>query len=205
MITIVDYGSGNLLSIKNMLRRLGMEVLISSDATIISKSDKLILPGVGSFDYGMAQLHKSGLVEVLTEMVLYKQIPILGICLGVQLFTEFSEEGVEEGLGWIKGKTVGFNKMNLNSNQKIPHMGWTNVYNYQKSKLFTGMYDNPSFYFVHSFHLCLENVEDEMLNSNYGYTFCAGIEHNNILGVQFHPEKSHKYGMKIFENFLKYY
>lgn len=205
MITIIDYGVGNLSSIKNMLKRIGVAAEITNDVAAIEKAEKLILPGVGHFNYGMEQLHKSGLVPVLNESVLQKKVPILGICLGVQLLTQSSEEGTAPGLGWIAGKTIAFDKTKLQANQKIPHMGWSDVSNYQQSKLFTNMPNEPRFYFVHSYHLALKNSADVLVTANYGYPFAAGIEHDNILGVQFHPEKSHKFGMKLLENFALYY
>ncbi len=205
MITIIDYGVGNLSSIENMLKRIGVAAEITNDVASIEKAEKLILPGVGHFNYGMEQLHKSGLVSILNEKVLEKKVPILGICLGVQLLTQSSEEGTAAGLGWIAGKTIAFDKTKLQANQKIPHMGWSEVSNYQHSKLFTNMPDEPRFYFVHSYHLALENSADVLVTANYGYQFAAGIEHENILGVQFHPEKSHKFGMKLLENFALYY
>ena len=202
---IIDYGVGNLSSIKNMLKKNGVDSIISNKAEDIINADKLILPGVGHFDYGMQHLQESGLIAVLNEKVLNKKTPILGICLGVQLLTESREEGRKNGLGWIKGKTVAFGKSKLNVNHKIPHTGWTNVKDFELSKLFAGMYDEPRFYFVHSYHLLLDNPADVLATANYGYDFTVGIEHENILGVQFHPEKSHKYGMKLLENFVKYY
>lgn len=205
MITIIDYNTGNLGSIKNMLKRLGISSQITNDVTKIEQAEKLILPGVGHFDYGMKNLHNSGVVNMLNQKVLENKTPILGICLGVQLLTEASDEGTEKGLGWIKGKTIAFDKSKLASNQKVPHMGWTDVANYQQSKLFEGIDDEPRFYFVHSFHLSLEDKNDCLVTANYGYEFAAGIEHENILGTQFHPEKSHKFGMKILENFAKNY
>ena len=205
MIVIIDYGVGNLSSIKNMLKKIGMDPVISNKAEDIIHADKLILPGVGHFDYGMQHLHESGLVDVLNKKILTNKTPILGICLGVQLLTEGSEEGKAKGLGWIKGKTVAFDKMKLDANHKIPHMGWTDIKGFEQSKLFTGMYDEPRFYFVHSYHLQLDDPADVLASANYGYDFTVGIEHENILGVQFHPEKSHKYGMKLLENFVKYY
>ncbi|MFT3748919.1 MAG: imidazole glycerol phosphate synthase subunit HisH [Agriterribacter sp.] len=205
MLVILDYNVGNLSSIKNMLKRVGVNALISNKIEDIISADKLILPGVGSYDYGIQQLRNAGFVEVLNERILRKRVPILGLCLGVQLLTEGSEEGVENGLGWIKGKTIAFDKAKLSSAEKIPHMGWTEVKKFGRSKLFTDMYDDPRFYFVHSYHLQLSNEKDVMAYANYGYDFAVGIEHENILGVQFHPEKSHKYGMKLLENFVKYY
>lgn len=205
MIVIIDYGVGNLTSIKNMLKRINVEAVISAEADDIGKADKLILPGVGSFDYGMTQLHESGLIKILDEKVLVQKTPVLGICLGVQLLTESSEEGKQKGLGWIKGRTVAFNKLRLHGDQKIPHMGWTDIKEYEKSKLFNEMYEDPRFYFVHAYHLELVNAGDILATASYGYDFPVGVEHENIIGVQFHPEKSHKFGMKLLENFVKYY
>lgn len=205
MVVIIDYGVGNLVSIKNMLGKIGVEAIISSKKDDIINADKLILPGVGSFDYGMTQLNDSGIIQELNDMVLEHKTPILGICLGAQLLTQSSDEGIKSGLGWIKGKTIAFNKAKLLPEQKIPHMGWTDVKGFEHSRLFTNMYNEPRFYFVHSYHLVIENKEDELAYGSYGYDFTVGIERENILGVQFHPEKSHKFGMKLLENFIKYY
>lgn len=205
MLTIIDYGTGNLSSIKNMLKRLGIDSLISNQTNDILNADKLILPGVGAFDYGMEQLHLSGLVNVLNEKVLTNKTPILGICLGVQLLTAGSEEGKAKGLGWIKAKTVAFDKTKLAANQKIPHMSWCDVMDYKQSKLFTDMPEDLRFYFVHSYHLQVDDENEVLVKASYGYPFAAGIEKDNILGVQFHPEKSHKYGMQLLQNFVKYY
>lgn len=205
MITIIDYNTGNLGSIKNMLRRLNIASEITNDTEKIANATKLILPGVGHFDYGMQQLNHSGLIPILNKKVLEEKIPILGICLGVQLLTEGSEEGVEKGLGWVKGKTIAFDKSKILARQRIPHMGWTDVSHYSQSRLFADMYEEPRFYFVHSYHLSLTDSKDCLVTAKYGYEFAAGIEHENILGVQFHPEKSHKFGMKLLENFSKNY
>ena len=205
MVTIIDYNTGNLGSIKNMLKRLGIPSLITNDKEAIEQAEKLILPGVGHFDYGMQQLNGSGLIPLLTKKVIEDKTPILGICLGVQLLTESSEEGTEKGLGWIKGKTIAFDKTKLEPQQKIPNMGWHDVFNYKQSKLFNDMHEEPRFYFVHAYHLELENENDCLVTAKYGYNFAAGIEHENIFGVQFHPEKSHKYGMKLLENFYNNY
>lgn len=188
-----------------MLKKIGEDAIISSKTEDIVNANKLILPGVGHFDYGMQHLRESGLIDVLNEQVLNKKTPVMGVCLGVQLLTESSAEGKEKGLGWIKGKTVAFDKSKLSSAQKIPHMGWADVSNFERSKLFTGMYEEPRFYFVHSYHLQLDHPDDILAKAHYGYDFAVGIEHENIVGVQFHPEKSHKYGMKLLENFVKYY
>ena len=203
MITIVDYGSGNMASISNMLKRIGVDSLMTNSANSIANATKLILPGIGHFGHGMEQLHKRNLIDVLNQKAVIEKIPVLGICLGAQLLTEESEEGGAKGLGWIKGKTISFDKSKLLPHQKIPHMGWTDVHSYIDNGLFRDMFENPRFYFVHSFHLQPSLHEDILVKANYGYEFAAGIVHENIAGVQFHPEKSHKFGMKLLENFVK--
>lgn len=204
MITIIDYGAGNIGSIVNMIRKVGSEVLVSSNKEDILSSEKLILPGVGSFDYGMKKLQDSHLIEVINKKVLQDKTPILGICLGLQLMTQKSEEGNLKGLGWFDADTVKFT-LDPKERLKIPHIGWNEVSCVNGSKLFSDMKEQPRFYFVHSYHLKSNNVEQILVESVYGYKFVAGLERDNIVGVQFHPEKSHKYGMKMLENFFKYY
>lgn len=205
MIAIVDYNTGNLCSIKNLMKKIGFDAVITNDKSVISAASKLILPGVGHFDYGMHNLKQLDLIEVLNEKVLRDKTPVLGICLGVQLFTKRSDEGVEPGLGWIDGITRAFDKNKLNSHLKVPHMGWSDVTYRSDSKLFTGFSEVPRFYFVHSYHLECNHSQDELSYCSHGYEFVSGIEHENIVGVQFHPEKSHRFGMKLLENFIKKY
>lgn len=202
-ITIINYGAGNLLSVKNMLRKAGAsEVLISNKQEDIEKAGKLILPGVGHFDYGMTKLKESGLIPLLTKKIMEQKTPILGICLGAQLMTESSEEGKVNGLGWVKGKTIAFDQTKLPANYKIPHMGWNEVAINKSSSLFNNMPEKARFYFVHSYHLAMENAADVWLTANYGYDFCAAYEHENIYACQFHPEKSHKFGLQLMKNFI---
>ena len=206
MLGIIDYGVGNLASIKNMLRKAGhQDVQISSEAEELQKATKLILPGVGHFDYGMQQLKQSGLIDVLNQRVLEDKVPILGICLGAQLLTASSEEGEERGLGWIDAKTVRFDSSKLSSALRVPHMGWADVNPRKESKLFSGMHDEPRFYFVHSYHMVCAQDDDSLVEATHGYTFTAGVERDNVLGVQFHPEKSHKFGLKLLSNFMEAY
>jgi glutamine amidotransferase len=205
LLVIVNYGVGNLASIKNILKKIGEDAVISSDETVIGQADKLILPGVGAFDTCAEKLTESGLLPVLNEKVLIEKRPVLGICVGMQLLTRGSEEGQLAGLGWIDGKIVRFSPEKAPFQLKIPHMGWTDVMLNKPSGLFTDMYDEPRFYFVHSYHPQLDNVEDVLVYADYGYRFAAGIEKGNIMGVQFHPEKSHKFGMKLLQNFLRNY
>lgn len=202
MIVIIDYGLGNLGSVKNMLKKIGAEVIISSDISEIEKADKLILPGVGGFDSGVRNIKNLGLMEILNKKVIQDKIPILGICLGMQLFTKKSEEGKLSGFGWVNGETIKF-KFNQDSNLKIPHIGWNDIKIKKENKLFKNMYSDPRFYFVHSYHLVCKNKEDILTTTNHGYNFVSSIHKNNIYGVQFHPEKSHKFGIKLLENFVE--
>jgi imidazole glycerol-phosphate synthase subunit HisH len=203
-VTIINYGSGNLLSVKNMLKRAGAgDVIISDQAEEITKADKLILPGVGHFEYGMQKLQESGLIPVLEQKVLRDKTPILGICLGAQLMTESSEEGNVNGLGWVRGKTVAFDKTKLPEDYKVPHMGWNEVIENKQTTLFENMPDTPRFYFVHSYHLKMDDPADVWLTAQYGYEFCAAYQHENIYACQFHPEKSHKFGMQLMKNFIE--
>jgi imidazole glycerol-phosphate synthase subunit HisH len=200
VIAIVNYGVGNLASVKNMLKKAGFESVLASDLDTIESATKIILPGIGAFDHCMKQFNASGLRERVTKKVMDDKTPLLGICVGLQMLMENSEEGTEPGLGWIRGKTVKFKKEKI-GNLKIPHMGWANVRIEKESALTENLGELPRFYFVHSYHVQPENKSDELLSANYGYDFTAAISRDNIYGAQFHPEKSHKYGMKILENF----
>lgn len=205
MIVIVDYGLGNLGSIKNMLKKVGFESIISGDIEDIKKATKLILPGVGSFDQGMTNLTEGNFIDVLNQKVLVEKTPILGICLGMQLFTHGSEEGVLPGLGWVKANTIRFNVEGQNRKFSIPHMGWQFVHAAKDSAIVKEMHDDPKFYFVHSYYVRCTEPRDVLFTSNYMYDFHSGFEVDNIIGVQFHPEKSHKYGMRLLSNFVTNY
>jgi glutamine amidotransferase len=202
MITIIDFGMGNLGSIQNMLVRMDFKAEITSDLETIWNAEKLILPGVGAFDIAMNNLKKQGLIPVLKELALEKRVPILGICLGMQLMSGRSEEGVLEGLNLIESDTIRF-QFDSNQNLRIPHMGWNTVQIEQDSHLFEGMYEEPRFYFVHSYHVKCSNVDNVLATTNYGVNFTSSIIRDNIYGVQFHPEKSHKFGMKLLGNFAE--
>jgi glutamine amidotransferase len=202
-IVIINYGIGNLISVQNMLKKAGAEeVIISKDARDIRQADKLLLPGVGHFDFGMKKLNESGLIPVIEDKVLKLKTPILGICLGAQLLTTRSDEGNTNGLGWVDAETVAFDKSKLPVGYKIPHMGWNYVQVQKGAALFQNMHPNPRFYFVHSYHLKMNDTKDEWLTANYGYDFCAAFQRDNIFACQFHPEKSHKFGLRLMENFV---
>ena len=201
MIVVVDYDVGNIGSILNMLRKIDTDAVCSSEEQTIDNAEKLILPGVGSFDQAIVKLNASGLVPVLDRKIKEDRTPILGICLGMQLFAQRSEEGKTRGLGWLDAtvKRFDFNKGPLNL--KIPHMGWNRVKTLKENPLFRGMDENHRFYFVHSYHIICHDETDGIGSTLYGYPFVSMIQKNNIFGVQFHPEKSHKYGMQILKNF----
>jgi glutamine amidotransferase len=197
-ITIIDYGVGNLASIENILKKIGVSSEISNNIEKIKNARKLILPGVGSFDYGISCLRELNIEEILNEKVLVNKTPILGLCLGFQLMTKSSEEGTQKGLGWFNANCV---KFNLDNDEfKVPHMGWNYVTNHRQNIL-TNSLEKMKYYFVHSYHIANEQPEDIILQSTYGYTFTCGMQLENIYGVQFHPEKSHKFGMQLFKNF----
>jgi glutamine amidotransferase len=202
MIVIIDYGIGNLASVLNMFKKTGVsDVSVSGDINTILKADKLLLPGVGSFDAGMANLEKAGLVAALNEKVISQKTPILGICLGMQLLTKKSEEGVKPGLGWIDAETVKFN-LDPTLKLKVPHMGWNYIKVNRENKLLD-MESRNRFYFVHSYHVKCFDETQSLATSHFGTDFTCMVNKDNIYGAQFHPEKSLKFGMKVLENFAK--
>jgi len=203
MITIVDYGVGNLGSIINMLKKVGTKAQASSDLDALRQAEKLILPGVGAFDPGMRKLNEAGLVPLLNELVLEKKVPVIGLCLGMQLMTKGSEEGVEAGLGWIDAETVRFKFGPENTRLKIPHMGWNTLDIHRKHPLVSDLGPESRFYFVHSYHIVCVDEADVVAYTDYGYPLAAIINKNNIMGAQFHPEKSHRYGMQLLKNFVE--
>lgn len=201
MVVIVDYGAGNMGSIQNMFKKLGQESVITSDETIILEATKLVLPGVGSFDSAMEKLNALKIVDALNKKVLEEKTPILGICLGMQLLAKKSDEGTLNGLGWIDAEVKKLSPSNL----KVPHMGW-NIPRIQKtSNLALDLPHESRFYFVHSYYMDCNNQNDVLMNVSYGDEFCVAIEHENIMGVQFHPEKSHVFGLSLLKNFIEKY
>ncbi len=201
MITIIDYGMGNLGSVLNMFKKIRVVSKITSDLKEIKYAKKLLLPGVGSFDKAMQKIRNSGIKDVLDNKVILEKTPILGICLGMQLLTNSSEEGDEKGLGYINASAK---KFIFNDNKmKVPHMGWNIVKKSTPSLLTHDFEEESRFYFVHSYYVEVENQENSILKTKYGLEFDSAIQNKNVYGAQFHPEKSHKFGMKLFENFAK--
>jgi glutamine amidotransferase len=187
-----------------MLRKVGADSIIVSNPNDIASATRLILPGIGSFDRGITNLKERGFMSILNKKVLEESIPILGICLGMQLFANRSEEGALEGLGWIDGEVKRFNFSTINKNLKIPHMGWNYIQPTKEHFLFKDVPQPMRFYFVHSYHYVCASQENVFATANYGYDFTCAIVKDNIIGVQFHPEKSHKYGMQVLKNFVEH-
>ncbi len=198
MITIIDYGMGNLGSIQNMFKRIGVAATVAGDLETIAKAEKILLPGVGAFDNAMQRINDGGLRELLDKKALVECVPILGICLGMQLLTHSSEEGSLPGLGWIAAAARRFP---TNLDLKVPHMGWNIVTPNCTSALIQDLPEEVRFYFVHSYCVHVDNEQDSIMKANYGISFDAAIQHGNIYGAQFHPEKSHRFGMQLFKNF----
>jgi len=201
-IVIIDYGLGNLMSVLNKFKRIKVPAKISTSLSDIENAKKLILPGVGQYAYGMKKLNELGLIKVLNKKVLDEKSPILGICLGMHLFTDYGYEGQVKGLGWIKGETVLFDNQALDKTYKIPHMGWNTVKVKKNNPLLKGINNDDMFYFVHKYHLACEHIEDVIGTTTYGYEFVSCVNKDNIYGTQFHPEKSHESGFNLIKNFI---
>lgn len=203
MIAVLDYGIGNVGSVLNMLKKVGAEAVLCSDIECVEASDKLILPGVGSFDAGMQKLNKSGLVNVIKKHALYDKKPLLGICLGMQMLGLESEEGTEPGLGLIPFTNKRF-ELKESPKLRIPHMGWDIVtMELPGDPIVYGLEKPQRYYFVHSYHAVCEVEEHVLMKCDYCYPFAAAVKQDNIYGVQFHPEKSHRFGMALLENFAR--
>lgn len=200
MIAILEYGIGNVSSIHNMLKKIGVAAMITNNIDDIKTATKLILPGVGRFDYCMSQLRKSIFFDIMERKVLEDKVPILGVCAGSQMLMEKSEEGSGTGLGWIKGEVIKFKQDKLPTGYKVPHMGWTDIDPIQNNFLYAGI-ESPRFYFTHSYHIICADIAEVTATAEYGYNITASVQKENIMGVQFHPEKSHRFGMKLYQNF----
>ena len=198
MITIVDYGMGNLGSIQNMLKHIGVASTVTADLTAIRSAERIVLPGVGAFDTAMTRINGSGLREVLDHKALVERVPTLGICLGMQLLTDSSDEGDLPGLGWVRATTRRFPEQ---PGLKVPHMGWNLVERSTPSPLTEGFEGETRFYFVHSYYVVVDEPRTSTLKTTYGVVFDSAMCHENVYGAQFHPEKSHRFGMRLLQNF----
>ena len=200
-IKIIDYGAGNLKSIVNIILKAGVSSEIINSPDEIDSADAIILPGVGAFDYAIENLDKKGWRQPLYNHAMNDKKPILGLCLGMQIMTRGSEEGTAKGFGFIQADTVKFSFNSL-PKKKIPHMGWNNLKIKKKNRLFNTDQINNRFYFCHSYHVVCDNTTDVLTTSNYGYDIVSSFQKKNIIGAQFHPEKSHKYVYLFFKNII---
>jgi glutamine amidotransferase len=203
VIVIVDYGVGNPAAVQNMLRKAGHDARVSADVRTIAGADKLILPGVGAFDHAMSNLAESGLIEVLHDTVLVRRTPVLGICLGLQLMCRGSEEGALSGLQWLPADVVRFSFPD-GEPLRVPHMGWNSVRGAGDNFLARTLNDEARFYFVHSYHVRCDDPDHVALTTTYGGLVAAGVVHRNVAGTQFHPEKSHRFGLAVLRGFAEW-
>ncbi len=199
---VIDYGVSNIGSLINMLKKIGASATVTNQSAVIQQATKIILPGIGAFDAGMQRLHELGIVGQLNQKVLTEKIPTLGICLGMQLMAKKSEEGQLPGLSWFDAEVVKFHFNDAPVKLKIPHMGWNFIDVKKPGRLFSDINSDRKFYFVHSYHLKMADDHDTLATTFYGYPFTSAIEKDNIAGVQFHPEKSHRFGFELLKNFV---
>jgi glutamine amidotransferase len=201
MIAIINYGSGNLQAIANIFHKLNIAHKITNEKSVLLEADKLVLPGVGAFDEVMGQVNKSGLRDTLDEMVLHLKKPVIGICVGMQILAKSSDEGELEGLGWIDGVVKKMDTKNLTFKPHLPHMGWNIAKPMRENQILKNIDIEKGFYFLHSYCFYCNNNDDILMTTEYGELITSAVNHNNIYGMQFHPEKSHYNGIQIFKNF----
>jgi imidazole glycerol-phosphate synthase subunit HisH len=201
MITIVNYGSGNIQAIGNIYKRLNIDFEVAETIDDLDKASKLILPGVGAFDKTMKQLIDSGMKAKLDSLVLGKKVPVIGICVGMQILANGSEEGDLPGLGWIEGRVKLFDVSKFSHKPHIPHMGWNNVMPKKTHPLFTNIDEQQGFYFLHSYYFDCGSEEKVLATTEYGGVFASAVHNQNIFGMQFHPEKSHHNGVQLLKNY----
>lgn len=203
MITIIDYGLGNIKAFVNVYDRLNIPIKIAKTKPDLFDATKIILPGVGAFDYAMDQLNKSGMRDELENKVIRDKVPVIGICVGMQILAKSSEEGNLPGLGWIDGEVLKFDINSIPYKTRLPHMGWNSIKPINENTLLNGFNNESRFYFLHSYYFVCNNQQDIISTTQYGIDFSSAINHNNIFGIQFHPEKSHSNGVSLLNNFAK--
>lgn len=203
MITIVNYGLGNIQAIVNIYKRLNIPATIAASADELAEAEKIILPGVGAFDWAIRRLNESGMRDVLVELVVGKGKPVLGICVGMQMMAKSSEEGVLEGLAWIDAEVKRFDETAFSQKTRLPHMGWNDVIPKKTDRLFRGLEIGARFYFLHSYYFVPCRESDVLAITDYNGPFASGVRSGNIFGVQFHPEKSHQWGIQLLKNFAE--
>lgn len=203
MITIIDYGVGNIKAFQNAYKKLGIKVSVAQSPNDIKAAERLILPGVGHFDYAMQRFFDSGMMEITNEMVLNRKTPVLGVCVGMQMLAKSSDEGRLPGLGWVNAAVRKFDSAQSSEPGRLPHMGWNAVISQKENPLLLNLEKNARFYFLHSYYFNCTDGEDSIAISHYGSDFASIINHRNIYGVQFHPEKSHHFGVQLLKNFAE--
>jgi glutamine amidotransferase len=203
MITIINYGLGNIRAFANLYKRMNVPVAIATRAQDLEGASKLILPGVGAFDHAMELLDASGMRQTLEDMVLRQAVPVLGVCVGMQILAGASDEGRLSGLGWIEGRVRRFDETMLPQPPRLPHMGWNDVVPAGGARLFAGLEQDSRFYFLHSYYFDCASNDNVLATSEYGTAFGSAVRSRNIYGVQFHPEKSHDYGVRLLKNFAE--
>jgi len=201
MTVLINYGLGNINAFINVFKRVDIPIRTANTVEELKGASKIILPGVGAFDHAMEKLNNSGMREALDQMVLVDRTPVIGICVGMQILGKKSDEGVLPGLGWIDGDVKKFDESTIQYKTKLPHMGWNDVNVTKSNKLFDGLENNALFYFLHSYYFNCNNNDDVIADATYGVNFACAVNHHNIYGVQFHPEKSHQYGERLLHNF----
>lgn len=203
MISIVDYGLGNIQAFLNVFKRLNIEAKAASTASELEGATRVILPGVGAFDHAMERLDESGMRGVLNDLALRARVPVLGVCVGMQIFADASDEGILPGLGWINGRVRCFDSLDAAGGVQLPHMGWNDVEPMPGNRLFKQLESDARFYFLHSYYFECEHEEDVAATTRYGKDFTCAVNAANIYGVQFHPEKSHHFGTRVLQNFAE--
>jgi len=203
VITIVDYGLGNIQAIANIYRRLDIQVTTAQDAATLAQAQRIVLPGVGAFDWAMSRLDASGMRDTLDRLVLQDKRPVIGICVGMQMLARRSEEGSAPGLGWIDASVRLFDDSRFVGPTHLPHMGWNDVAPRGADPLFAGLEHDARFYFLHSYYFEPHVQADALATTDYGGEFCCAVRHGNVMGVQFHPEKSHQWGIRLLKNFAE--
>jgi glutamine amidotransferase len=203
MITIIDYGVGNINAFVNVYKRVNVSTKIAKTAADLEDAQKIILPGVGHFDHAMSELIKSGMREKLDELIMVKKVPVIGICVGMQMMGNSSDEGKLEGLKWIDASIKKFDESKIQQVTRLPHMGWNDVHLVISNPLFAGLEKDALFYFLHSYYFECNDTADILATSEYGGQFTCAVHHENVYGIQFHPEKSHHYGEMLLHNFAK--
>ena len=203
MIALIDYGVGNIRAFTNIYKKLDIPVRVAQNVDDLAGITKVILPGVGAFDHAMEQLEESGMRQRLDELVIQHKVPVVGICVGMQMLAHSSDEGKLPGLGWIDGTVKKFDGSKINYSTHLPHMGWNDVKPVKQNELLTGLENDAKFYFLHSYYFHCNDAQDAIATTEYGIEFSCAVNRDNIYGVQFHPEKSHQYGIQLLNNFAK--